>query len=878
MIGKTLNHYKILDQLGAGGMGEVYLAEDQKLERKVALKVLPEEFASDADRLSRFTREAKALAAMSHPGIITIFSVEEAEGIHFLTMELVEGKTLADLIPPDGLTQESFLELAIPVAEAVAAAHAKGITHRDLKPANVMVTAEGRVKVLDFGLASSMRASGDAGTEVATATMTGTHGKIVGTVAYMSPEQAEGKPVDPRSDVFSLGILLFEMASGQRPFKGETTISVLSEILRSDPPSLTELKPELPQQLSRILSRCLKKDPGSRFLSALGLHAELEALQREGSAPVETEPPSVWRRAAAAAGILIVAVFGGQWLVERFSDSGPPGGGVPTASEEARRIMIAVLPFENLGPSEDEYFAAGITEEITSRLAMIRGLGVISRDSAILYDKTEKPIAEIGQELGIDYLLRGSVRWSSAAGEASRVRITPRLISVEDNTHLWAGTFDRLFDDIFAIQSEIAVRVVEQLDVAVLKLDEVSEPERPTENLDAYQAYLRALSVRTPYGTEGRCEGYVQRIPHLERAVELDPNFGNAWAELALAQSSFTTHCSDRSDERIAEVKRTLDRAVELDPISWPSLSAQARFAMQIERDYERAFELLDVADRNQVGDSSLAQTKATVLRRQGRWPEAIHQFKRSFELDPRNSQTAMQIASAYMYARDYAQAIEYFDRAITLSPKDEVSFARKAWTWWLWRGDLGEAEATLAVYPGAANDLIEWAWFWQLVYSEKHQEAIDRLAAYSAEWINTEMEYQPKALLAAQAYALAGEDGQARDSYSTAREMIEAELQDAPDNAKLHRALSLTYAGLGSKDEALRHATLAVASSPIEEHPYFGETNVRNLALVYTLVDELDAGIETLERLLSLPSLISVPMVELDPGIQLVDQGVNEG
>jgi serine/threonine protein kinase/tetratricopeptide (TPR) repeat protein len=854
MIGKTLNHYKILDQLGAGGMGEVYLAEDLKLERKVALKVLPEEFAGDADRLGRFRREAKALAAINHPSIVTIFSVEEAEDIHFLTMELVEGKTLAELVPAGGLSREKFLDLAIPIAEAVAAAHERGITHRDLKPANVMVTPEGRVKVLDFGLASSIQGAGDSSGEEATATMTSTQGTVVGTVAYMSPEQAEGKPVGPGSDVFSLGILFFEMASGQRPFEGDTSISVISSILRTDPPSLTDLKPGLPRQLGRILSRCLDKDPSRRFVSAQGLRAELEALRsEETTTPAQrTTFPSTWRRAVLAASALAVLLLGGYWLVERFGDEGAPARSGRESSESADRVKIAVLPFENLGPPEDEYFAAGITEEITSKLATIRGLGVISRDSAVLYDKTEKPIAEIGRELGIDFLLRGSVRWSSTGAEGSRVRITPRLISVKDDTHLWADTFDRQFDDIFAIQSEIAVQVVEQLDIAVLSSDEIREPEEQTENLDAYQAYLRALSVRTPYGTEGRCEGYLMRIPHLERAVELDAGFANAWAELAAANSTFATHCADRSEERIAAVRGALERAVELDPDSWPVLKARARVAMQIDRDYDRALEVLEVAERGQVGDASVAQTKATVLRRQGRWPEAIREFKRSFGLDPRNSQTAMQIGSAYMYVRQYAEAVDYFDRAITLSPKSEVSFARKAWTWWLWRGDLEESEAALAVFPGEANDLIEWAWFWQRVYGE---------------------EYQPKALLLAQAHALTGDDERAREAFLTAEAMIREELGSSPDSAKLHRALSQVYAGLDRKNEALNHAKLAVATSPIEEHPYFGETNVRNLALVYTRVGDLESGIKTLEKLLSLPSLLSISIVELDPAWKPLQQ-----
>ncbi len=282
MIGRTLGHYRIAARLGPGGMGEVYLAEDTKLNRKVALKILPAEVAGDPERRKRFEREAQAVAALNHPGIVTVHSVEEAEGVHFITMELVEGRTLSELIPKDGLPLGRFFEVAVPLADAISAAHGRGITHRDLKPENVMVTDDGRIKVLDFGLAKLMEGApaGGAASPLPAATTT-EPGRILGTVAYMSPEQAEGKPVDPRSDIFSLGVVLYVMATGRRPFDGDTPASILSSVIKDTPPSVTERKPALPRDLGRIVRRCLHKDPERRYQTAKDIRNELEELRKD---------------------------------------------------------------------------------------------------------------------------------------------------------------------------------------------------------------------------------------------------------------------------------------------------------------------------------------------------------------------------------------------------------------------------------------------------------------------------------------------------------------------------------------------------------------------------------------------------------------------
>ena len=422
-IGQTLGHYHILRPLGAGGMGEVYEAEDSKLGRKVALKVLPEEMASDPQRRERFEREAKAIAALNHDNIVTIYSVEEVAGIDFITMELVEGETLRRLLPPGGLPLGKILDLAIPMTEALAAAHQQGITHRDLKPENVLVNRSGKVKVLDFGLAKVEGVFGASGmgSHMPTRALT-EEGRIVGTIAYMSPEQAEGKRVDPRSDVFTLGVILYEMGAGERPFKGDTAVSLLSSILKDHQPPLTEVNASLPRDLSRIVERCLMKDPARRFQSAMGLATELATLKQDsdsgelealqagsrrtsGSAAAAMREPgrAPWIKYVGAFAVVVAlasfAMFAyREWRSRSLAPAGSAqvgstpagqqGGGVagePGGAPQNGRQRIVVLPFENLGAPDDAYFAAGMTEEITSRLASVGGLGVISRTSSVQY-------------------------------------------------------------------------------------------------------------------------------------------------------------------------------------------------------------------------------------------------------------------------------------------------------------------------------------------------------------------------------------------------------------------------------------------------------------------------------------------------------------
>ncbi len=456
MIGKRLAHYELLEKVGAGGMGEVYRARDTRLGREVALKILPPELARDPDRRARFEREARAVAALRHPSIVTIHAVEEDGGIPFLAMELVEGRSLSEVIPPGGLSLDRFQAIALPLADAVAAAHAKGITHRDLKPDNVMVEPDGRVKVLDFGLAKLLDAGPVDDATLAAAPDATQEGRILGTVAYMSPEQAEGRPVDARSDVFSLGVVLYQMITGERPFQGRTNISTLTAILRDTPPPVHERARMAPQQLDGIVQRCLEKAPEKRYPSAKELRDDLERLRVEGTSQIGPPVlPDKRKVAAWAWAAMALLLLGGAAYVlrPRHRERSPAPAAAATS---AKLPMIVVFPFENMGSAADEYFASGVSDEITSRLSTLQGLGVLSRTSAVQYDRKGKTMQTIATDLGVDYVLDGTVRWARGSAGGSEVRITPQLTRAHEDRQIWSASYDRSMDEIFRIQSEIA--------------------------------------------------------------------------------------------------------------------------------------------------------------------------------------------------------------------------------------------------------------------------------------------------------------------------------------------------------------------------------------------------------------------------------------
>jgi len=493
------------------------------------------------------------VAALNHPNIVTIYSVEKAEGRHFLTMELVEGSSLRELIPEGGFPLEEFLDLGLQLADAVGAAHRSSITHRDLKPDNIMIDRDGRVKVLDFGLAKLKRTAfegedpSSAGEDDLTA-----DGEILGTVAYMSPEQAEGRKVDSRSDVFSLGIILYQMATGERPFRGSSKVSTLVSILKDTPPPISDLRPVIPPDLARIVERCLAKDPGERYDTALEVRDALQSLREVTISGIRPARPAARRRllpilAAAAAAVVVVGLIAVRW-------GRSPGSGAVEPSVRS----VAVLPFANLSTDpENEYFADGITEEITSKLSRISGLEVASRTSVTRFKGTDLDPQTIGRRLGVRYLLEGSVR---KAGH--RVRITAQLVDTVNGFQLWSEDFEGLLDDVFRVQEETALKIADALDLRLSPGERQAVRHRYTTNPQAYDAYLRGRALLEYFNTPEKLEA---ARTNLERALELDPDYPLALVGLSRVEAQYYRNL-DPNRARLVRAERLARSALDLEP------------------------------------------------------------------------------------------------------------------------------------------------------------------------------------------------------------------------------------------------------------------------------------------------------------------------
>ena len=664
MIGKRLAHYKIVEQLGHGGMGEVYLAEDTRLGRRVAIKILPPSLAGDSERRARFEREARTIATLNHPNIVTLYAVEEADGELFLTMEHVTGESLQASIPAQGLPLSRVFDIAIALADALAAAHDKGIVHRDLKPANIMLTAEGRVKVLDFGVAKLLQgdAPADAATLAETELAHTSAGVILGTAAYMSPEQAEGKAVDARSDIFSFGIVLYEMITGQRPFQGNSAVATLSAILRDTPRDIREMQANLPRHLARIVENCLAKEPDRRTQTALDVRNELEKLRHEilatssGSVHAPEMPAPRGKR-----GVLLAIGFSVAFAFVTIAIMRPAlrSPTRDTGSDVADRKSIAVLPFTNMSADPDnEYFSDGLAETLLHRLAQISDLRVAARTSSFSFKGSDKDIVDIAKQLNVANILEGSVQKSG-----NRLRITVQLINASDGSHLLSRSFDKNDTDVFAVQDEIADQVVSALRVQLLDRERSTLERRDTESLEAYNAYLLGLQRINKESWENLEEA----VAFFERAVELDPNYAPAWAGMARAQlDRYSTGAV--GPEIFADVERMLDRALAIDPECSDALIYRG-FLMAHQGHVTEAEELMDRAARLSPNSSQLAQQRAGLAISRLQVPQALQFLQRSVDLDPLNARVLGFLAVGHETAGNFDSVRLILERIRAIDP-----------------------------------------------------------------------------------------------------------------------------------------------------------------------------------------------------------------
>lgn len=699
MIGKTLNHYQILREIGGGAMGRIFLARDTRLGRSVAIKMLPPGLMADPVRRQRFERESKALAALNHPNVVTIHSVEETEGQPFLVMEWIEGRSLEELIPPGGMELPRYLEIAVPMVEAVSQAHQAGIVHRDLKPANVMVRDDGVLKVVDFGISMiepETLAEGQADAARQRLTQVGV---VVGTLPYMSPEQLEGTWIDARSDIFSLGVLLYEMATGYRPFQGGSSASLLSSILRDEPPPLTRSRASLPASLEKIVTRCLQKRPQERYQTVADLKRDLLELKREldlstaappifvpelPTAPIPATvvataartspataapaPPRPWLRIAAVAALVLAGAGAGLWLRREKAppvavDAAPaPLGQVVPAVERSGVKSVAILPLRNLsGDPEQEFFSDGTTEAIIANLAKLGGLRVISSNSTVRYKNRSAALSEVARDLGVDYVVEGSVLRS---GE--KLMIIVQLVDPKTDGTVWGDTYQGTLSDVFSFQQRVAEAVARQT-VGELSAHDLTRLASVQEVApEVYETYLRAryfLSKRTPDSVQ-------QALSLLDQALAKDPGYAPGWAAKAECYLYLITDGISvlPTEEGLPKAREAALRALKLDEGLSDAHAALAFAELQswrwdkVEQAFQRALTLNP--------SNADAYLKLTLfLTAQERHEEAIAAVEKARQLNPLSLHIRITATANYMLAGRTREAEASARGAITLQP-----------------------------------------------------------------------------------------------------------------------------------------------------------------------------------------------------------------
>jgi serine/threonine protein kinase/Tfp pilus assembly protein PilF len=646
MLGTNISHYSILKMLGGGGMGVVYEAEDLKLGRHVALKFLSDDLYRDPGAVERFQAEARAASALNHPNICTIYDIEEQDGKHFIAMELLEGRTLADTMGDKPLDLSHILRLGIQMADGLSAAHAKDIIHRDIKPANIFVTIRGEAKILDFGLAKlTTQAQADPSRKTMLSTVgdgVAASGMPAGTLSYMSPEQLRGEELDSRTDLFSLGLVLYEMATGRRPFLGKSSAVVVEALLHHAPMNPADLNSALPSELSNLILKSLEKERDVRFQSAAEIRADLKRLKRD----LESSSSA--------------AEIKGLASQKTFANA-------KRRLQRKRIASVAVLPLENLsGDVAHDYFADGMTEALITSLAKIAALRVISRTSAMQYKGVRKPLPQIARELNVDAVLEGSVVRSG-----DRVRINAQLIHAATDQHLWAESYERNFDDVLSLQSEIARAVADEIQVKLTPQDRARLGVRRRVNPEAHELYLKAR-----YYWNKRAEDSVRKaLSYFQQAIDHDPTFAQGYSGLANTYNILGYYNTLPPKDAYPKARAAAIKALELDDSLGEGHAALAVVKRDFEWDWAGAEKEFKRSIECDGGYADAHHWLATLMNVLGNRHEGLRLMHRALELDPLSLSINTDMGRALYFAREYDQAIEQFKKTAEIEPNFAITY-----------------------------------------------------------------------------------------------------------------------------------------------------------------------------------------------------------
>ncbi len=849
--------YAIERELGRGGMATVFLARDLRHERPVALKVLHPELGATLGP-ERFLREIRLCANLQHPHILTVLDSGEvarpgSSPLLWFTMPFVEGESLRSRLTREKqLPLEDALRIARETADGLDYAHRHGVVHRDIKPENILLSGD-HALVADFGIARALRGEGERLTET---------GLAIGTPSYMSPEQAAGeRDLDGRTDVYAVGAVLYEMLAGEPPFTGPTAQAIVVRALTETPRPLGALRTGLPAAMDEVIARAMARAPADRYATAAQFAQALADADRtrQQSRDARSQPggvaphPSTHRRMPVVGVLALGFALGlGALFAWRSTHNSAPLTGART---------IAVLPFENMGDSTDGYFADGMTDAVRGKLAGLSGFRVISRASSIQYKDSPKPPPEIGAELGTQFLLTATVRWQKGGG-GSRVQVSPELIDVRDGTTRWQQPFDAAISDVFQVQADIAGRVAQALEVALGTEERGRLAERPTENLAAYDAYLKGEEISNSIGNSDpavlrRAAGYY------EQAVALDARFAQSWAQLSRARSLVYTN-GVPTTALAEEARAAAERALALAPEHPAGRLAMGDYYRSVVSDDRRALEQYEEGRKLSHDDADLLTGTAVAEQGLGRWQLALEHLKQASAVDPRSVATVRRLARASLWLRRYPEALAAFDRTLALAPGSMIAIEEKAMVY-LAMGDLARAREVVRDPPGVepAGLVAFLATYWDLgwLLDDAQQQLALRLSpgAFDGDRGNW-------GIVFAQLHGFRGNTALARAYADSARVAFEAQLKESPNDPQRHLLLALAFAYLGRKAEAIREGERWLAAHPIEADGFSGPYNQHVLVRIYLLAGEPELALDRLEPLLRIPYFLSPAWLTVDP------------
>lgn len=780
---------------------------------------------------------------------MTVYDIGIDNGIPFIVSELVEGSSLRKLIHKTPLPVKDLLNIAIQIADGLAAAHRAGIVHRDLKPENIMVTSEGRVKILDFGLAKpEFLKAGRPEEETASDVITEA-GTVVGTVPYMSPEQASGEQVDFRSDQFSFGAVLYEMATGTQAFHRKTPVRMLAAIVNEDATPVQSLNPKIPPPLIWVIERCLQKEPADRYSSTIDLYHELSNLRTHLSEKSSADHKGAQNRRKWAWISVLALLIALGFLI--FNTVKPQ-----KLVRKAHRSFnsLAILPLKNLsGDQTQEYFADGMTEELISRLSRIESLRVISRTSVMGYKYKEKTLPEIATELNVDAVVEGSVM---RVGD--RVRITAQLIDAAADRHLWAQSYERDFSDILALQNEVALSIAEEIETKLKPEEEKSLSKSSKVRPEAYEAYLRAWNLMNPDLSKEDAELIIEM---LDRAVELDSEFGLAYTRLGRIHSLWFSLGWPDKEEHAKKAKAAISRALQLQPGLPEGHVALGFYDLQVLKDRTAAHKEFTIAAVDLPNDSELLWGIALIQRQEGKFQASIGTMEKILEINPRDVIIWIQTGLMHEQMRRPSEADHHYDRAISLQPDAMEPYLRKAHNY-LWNGEIAQARTVLEKIPKKHEGTMLWGWYWY------NQEMMERNYPAALKRLSLIPDDPMKHILEGLAYRLSNDPKKAHLSFEAARAPLEAAVKKEPLDANIRALLAIVYAGIGRKNESILEGKLAVQQMPVPDEPFEGPGQIVSLAHIYVLLGEKDAALEQIDYLLSIPSgyWLTLAVLKSDP------------